>query len=84
VSDDLTRRDFVATSSRLALGGMIVPRHVSVLVRRSADRGHALGLVALRAGQGFEIAYDGPSMRVTNYEAANRLLAREYREGWSP
>jgi hypothetical protein len=42
-----------------------------------------LGLVALRAGQGFKMAYDGPSMRVTNYEAANRLLAREYREGWS-
>ncbi len=26
--DDLTRRDFVSTSSKLALGGMIVPRHV--------------------------------------------------------
>jgi len=42
-----------------------------------------LGLVAFRAGQGFEMAHDGPSMQVTNYEAANRLLAREYREGWS-
>jgi hypothetical protein len=42
-----------------------------------------LGLVALRAGQGFKMEYDGPSMRVTNYEAANRLLEREYREGWS-
>jgi predicted dehydrogenase len=42
-----------------------------------------LGLVALRAGQGFKMEYDGPSMRVTNYESANRLLEREYREGWS-
>jgi len=28
VSEDLTRRDFVSTSSKLAFGGMIVPRHV--------------------------------------------------------
>ena len=28
MSDDVTRRDFVSTSSKLALGGMIVPRHV--------------------------------------------------------
>ena len=28
MSEELSRRDFVATSSKLALGGMIVPRHV--------------------------------------------------------
>ena len=28
MSDELTRRDFVSTTSKLALGGMIVPRHV--------------------------------------------------------
>lgn len=32
--DDLSRRDFVSTSSKLALGGMIVPSHVL------AGRGH--------------------------------------------
>ena len=42
-----------------------------------------LGLVALRAGQGFKIEYDAANMRVTNSEEANRSLRREYRTGWS-
>ncbi|MCH7990954.1 MAG: Gfo/Idh/MocA family oxidoreductase [Gemmatimonadetes bacterium] len=42
-----------------------------------------LGLVALRAGQGFKIEYDAANMRVTNSEEANRSLTREYRTGWS-
>ena len=42
-----------------------------------------LGLVALRAGQGFKIEYDAANMRVTNSEKANEYLTREYREGWS-
>jgi len=40
-----------------------------------------LGNVALRAGK--KIAWDGPNMRITNDEAANKYLHREYREGWS-
>ncbi len=42
-----------------------------------------LGLVALRTGQGVRLDYDGEAMRVTNSEAANRFLTREYRQGWS-
>lgn len=42
-----------------------------------------LGTVALRAGQGFRIEYDAEHMRVTNHEAANEHLVREYREGWA-
>jgi predicted dehydrogenase len=42
-----------------------------------------LGLVALRAGQGFRMEYDAAHMRVTNSEAANAFLTREYRQGWS-
>jgi hypothetical protein len=42
-----------------------------------------LGLVALRAGQGFKIEYDAKHMRVTNSERANEYLVREYREGWA-
>lgn len=41
-----------------------------------------LGLVALRAGQGFKMEYDSAAMRVSNSEAATRLLTREYRDGW--
>lgn len=42
-----------------------------------------LGLVALRAGQGRRILYDGERMEVTNIPEANQYLTREYREGWS-
>lgn len=42
-----------------------------------------LGLVALRAGQGFKIEYDADRMRVRNSRDATRLLTREYRDGWS-
>lgn len=42
-----------------------------------------LGLVALRAGQGFKMEYDAAEMHVTNSESANRYLTREYRTGWA-
>ena len=42
-----------------------------------------LGLVALRAGQGRKILYDGDGMRVTNAPDANAYLTRDYRSGWS-
>ena len=42
-----------------------------------------LGIVALRAGQGRKILYDGANMRVTNAPEANAWLSREYRAGWS-
>ena len=41
-----------------------------------------LGMVAVRAGQGRKIYYDGPNMRITNDEAANKFLTREYRSGF--
>lgn len=40
-----------------------------------------LGNVALRAGK--KLMWDGPNFKITNDEAANKLLHREYREGWS-
>ncbi len=41
-----------------------------------------LGFVALRAGQGRKIHYDGHNMRITNVPEANAFLTREYRAGW--
>ncbi|HKQ73304.1 MAG TPA: Gfo/Idh/MocA family oxidoreductase [Blastocatellia bacterium] len=42
-----------------------------------------LGIVALRAGQGVQIRYDGEKGEVTNVREANQYLHREYRKGWS-
>jgi len=42
-----------------------------------------LGLVALRAGQGKKILYDGERGQITNLPEANRYLTREYRAGWA-
>src|SRR5262249_49929398 len=42
-----------------------------------------LGIVALRAGQGRKILYDGEKMQVTNVPEANQYLSRDYRAGWA-
>ena len=42
-----------------------------------------LGVVAMRAGQGKRIYYDGESGKITNPTEANQYLQREYRKGWS-
>ena len=41
-----------------------------------------LGVVALKAGQGRQLLYDGAAMRVKNVPEANAHLTREYRTGW--
>ena len=42
-----------------------------------------LGIVALRAGQGKKVLYDGANMQFTNAPEANQYLTREYRSGWA-
>jgi hypothetical protein len=42
-----------------------------------------LGVVAMRAGQGKRIYYDGVAGKITNNADANQYLQREYRKGWS-
>ncbi len=42
-----------------------------------------LGVVALRAGQGRKVLYDGARMEFTNAPDANQYLTREYRAGWA-
>jgi hypothetical protein len=39
-----------------------------------------LAAVALRAGK--KVVYDSSAMKITNDEAANKYLTREYRKGW--
>jgi hypothetical protein len=40
-----------------------------------------LGNVAVRAQE--KLQWDGPNLRITNHAAANKLLHREYRQGWT-
>ncbi|MCB1123150.1 MAG: hypothetical protein KJT03_16470, partial [Verrucomicrobiae bacterium] len=40
-----------------------------------------LGNIAVRLGK--KLTWDGPNMRFTNNDAANRLLHRPYRDGWA-
>jgi hypothetical protein len=41
-----------------------------------------LGNLAIRAGEGKRIAWDGPAMRCTNLPELDRHLKMDYREGW--
>ena len=42
-----------------------------------------LGIVALKAGQGERLQYDGANMKITNKPDADKFLTREYRSGWA-
>lgn len=42
--------------------------------------GLLLGNLAVRVGQ--RIDWDGPNLRVTNHDAANAFVSKQYREGW--
>jgi predicted dehydrogenase len=33
-------------------------------------------------GRGIKLLWDGPNMKVTNFEEANKFVKRKYREGW--
>ena len=41
-----------------------------------------LANLAMRAGVGKKVMWDGPNMKVTNLPELNALLKREYRKGW--
>jgi hypothetical protein len=34
-------------------------------------------------GRGIKLLWDGPNMKITNFDEANQFVKREYREGWS-
>jgi len=41
-----------------------------------------LGILAMRAGPGKKLLWDGPNLKCTNVPAVNRYVKREYRKGW--
>ncbi len=42
-----------------------------------------LGNLAIRAGVGNKVQWDGPKMKSTNLPELNGFVQREYRKGWS-
>ena len=42
-----------------------------------------LGNLALRAGVGKKVQWDGPNMKSTNLPELDRFVQRKYRKGWS-
>ncbi len=42
-----------------------------------------LGNLAIRAGVGKKLLWDGPNMKCTNLPAINQYVRREYRKGWT-
>ena len=43
-----------------------------------------LGNLAHRAALGEELKWDAKKFKITNHEDANKLLSKEYRQGWAP
>jgi hypothetical protein len=41
-----------------------------------------LGNLAMKAGQGKKVMWDGPNMKVTNLPELNAWVKRPYRSGW--
>jgi hypothetical protein len=42
-----------------------------------------LGNLAMKAGAGKKVMWDGPGMKVTNLPELNAWVKREYRKGWT-
>jgi predicted dehydrogenase len=62
------------------------PLTETVLMGNLAIRSYDLQMVSGKQktypGRGIQLLWDGPNMRVTNFEAANQFVRRKYREGW--
>jgi len=41
-----------------------------------------VGLLAMKAGVGKKVEWDGPNVRCTNLPGLNRFVKRECRKGW--
>lgn len=52
------------------------------LAIRSYDLREGSGKEVKYPGRNIQLLWDGPNMKVTNFEAANQFVKRTYREGW--
>jgi predicted dehydrogenase len=81
VKDDLSRRDFVSASSKLALGGMIVPRHVLGGAHRRAPSDTLNVAIVGAGGMGAENAQElGAENIVAVCDLDHELVAKKVQE----
>jgi hypothetical protein len=64
------------------------PLTESVLMGNLAIRSYDYKLADSRGnttypGRNIQLLWDGPNMKITNFEPANQFVKRTYREGWS-
>ena len=52
------------------------------LAIRSYDVKEIIGSKEKYPGRGIQLLWDGPNMKVTNFDAANQFVKRTYRQGW--
>jgi hypothetical protein len=78
---DVSRRDFVSTSSKVALGGMIVPRHVLGGVRYRAPSDTLNVAIVGAGGMGAENAQElGSENIVAVCDLDHELVAKKVLE----
>jgi predicted dehydrogenase len=62
------------------------PLTETVLMGNLAIRSYTLAEARIDGGKNFpgrkKLLWDGENMKITNFEAANQFVTREYREGW--
>ena len=77
------------SSFRILIRALVSPREAFTELAREPRTALALlllvllGVVAMKAGQGKRIYYDGEKGQITNVSDANQYLSREYRKGWT-
>jgi len=53
------------------------------LAIRSCDLQKKVGNETEYPGRGIKLLWDGPNMKITNFDEANQFVKRTYRDGWS-
>jgi hypothetical protein len=64
------------------------PLTESVLMGNLAIRSNDISIndskgSATYPGRNIQLLWDGPNMKITNFDLANQFVKRAYREGWS-
>ncbi len=70
--------DYAGILTETVLMGNLLSRSFGIHSKKADDYGYHY------PGRYIGYKWDGPNMRITNFEPANQSVKREYREGWGP